>query len=630
MLYGLDNELKNIIDNDISKIVSLDLLKNEDIVVSKLDDNSEYVIEVYKGEKNLIKYKEKHNLFRALGLYAQFLNNGEKSFEIKEKSVINLVGAMIDTSRNAVYRVSEVKRLLIKMALMGHSRCMLYTEDTYELDGYEYFGYLRGKYTKNELREIDDYAYNLGIEIIPCIQTLAHLKQTLKWEYAGGMRDTEDVLLVGEEKTYKFIEAMFSTLRQVFRSNNIHIGMDEAFNLGRGEYMSKHGYESHQSIMIKHLSKVCEIAKKYNFKPMMWDDMFLRAGAPNGDYYDVNTVITDEIANNIPPEVGLVYWDYYNSDEEKYDKLFKIREKFNNKIIFAGGSWKWMGYSPNYSKTFVTSNAALKKCKERGIDEVFVTAWGDDGSEAPLNVILLGLILFAEHAYYDTVDNEWLNKRCEFLTGLSMDDFFALEKLDLVPTVKYPNLDQVNPSTYIIYQDILLGAFDKHIEGLDLKNYYKGLIFKYEEIAKKTKDYNEMFEMFAKISDYLSVKSEIGIDLRKAYLDKDRNKLQSILDNELPELDKKLEAFHNIFRRLWYRECKGQGFEVIDIRLGGVKERIKSTQYRLIQYLNNEIESIEELDEEILYFFTPIMDESNIIPYVGYKNIATQNKLIFY
>ncbi len=34
----------------------------------------------------------------------------------------------------------------------------------------------------------------LGIEVVPCIQTLAHLKQTLRWPYGEGMKDTQDVL----------------------------------------------------------------------------------------------------------------------------------------------------------------------------------------------------------------------------------------------------------------------------------------------------------------------------------------------------------------------------------------------------------------------------------------------------
>lgn len=626
-LKGLDKELENII-LEVSKIVNINFNNNgEEVKVEILDESSVNALEITKGKENIIKYKEKHNFFRALGLYAQLVNEGKETFELKEKSLIEHMGAMIDASRNAVYKVCEVKKLLVKMALMGHSRCMLYTEDTYELDGYEYFGYLRGKYSKVELKEIDDYAYSLGIEVIPCIQTLAHLKQTLKWEYANEMKDTADVLLVGEEKTYKFIEAMMSTLRSVFRSKNVHIGMDEAFDLGRGEYISKNGYESHQELMIKHLNVVCEITKKYDFIPMMWDDMFLREGAPNGGYYNTDTVITDEIANKIPKEIGLVYWDYYTSDEEKYNKLFEIREKFNNKIIFAGGSWKWMGYSPTYSKTFATTNAALQQCKKKGINEVFVTTWGDDGSEAPLNVMLLGLMLFAEHKYYDEVDNEWLNRRCEFLTGLSMDDFFALEELDLVPTVTSPNLGEANPSKYLMYQDILLGAFDKHIEGLDLKTHYNNLELKYEEIATKTEDYKEMYTMFAKISRYLSVKSDIGIRLRTAYKSKNTEELKNILENILPDLQIRLGEFHNVFRSLWYRECKGHGFEVMDIRFGGIRSRIDSTSYRLNQYLNKEVDIIEELEEEILYFSNNVSDDCKLVPYVRYQHIATQNIL---
>lgn len=626
-IVGISDDIKNLLV-DIDKVVDITFLDNcETIEVSILEEENINDIEICKGEANYIKYKKKHQFFRALSLYAQFIKEGKETFEIKEKALIRSIGSMIDVSRNSVYRVEEVKKFLIKIALMGHDTCMLYTEDTYEIDGYEYFGYLRGRYSKEELKDIDDYGYSLGIELVPCIQTLAHLKQTLKYEYAKDMRDTADVLLVGEPKTYEFVEAMISSLRGIFRSNKIHIGMDEAFDLGRGESISKNGYKPHGELMIEHLNAVCEICKKYNFKPMMWDDMFLRAGAPNGDYYNLETVITDEIVNNIPEEVSLVYWDYYTSDEDKYNKLFKIREKFNNNKIFAGGSWMWLGFAPTYSKTFATTNAALKQCKEKNIQEVIVTLWGDDGSEASINVALLGLMLYGEHSYYKEVDTEWLNRRCQFLTGLSMSDFLALEELDLVPTVPNPNLKESNPSKYLLYQDIMLGAFDKHVEGLNLEKYYTSLSRKYEEIAKKTKDYNQMYITFSKLSDYLAVKSEIGIKLRNAYINTDKESLKNILEYVLPELKLRLDNFQDSYRELWYKERKGQGFEVMDIRLGGIRSRIDSTVYRLNQYLSGNIDSIEELDEKILYFLNNFTEECKLISYIRYKDIATQNIL---
>ena len=579
----------------------------EIINVSKLPEESENVIEVLREKNNEIRYKKKHHFFRAFSLYLQFLKKGEESFRKSEKTYIDSVGVMIDASRNAVYRVSEVKKILGYMALMGHNRCMLYTEDTYEIEGYPYF---------------------LGIEVVPCIQTLAHLKQTLRWPYGEGMKDTQDVLLVGEEKTYKFIEAMISSLRECFRSKNIHIGMDEAFDLGRGHYLTKHGHVPHQKLMVEHLNKVNEIAKKYDFKPMIWDDMFLRCGAPDGGYYDLDIVITPEIANNIPEEVSLVYWDYYNSDKEKYKKLLDIRDDFNNNIIFAGGCWRWSGFAPNYSKTFETTNAALNQCKAKGIKEVFATAWGDDGSETPIYSIIVGLILFGEHGYYDKVEKEWIDERCKSLTGLSMEDFTSLEELDLVPSVKIPNMEVCNPSKYIAYQDLLLGAFDKHLEGLDLEEHYINLSKKYEEIGEKSERFKLMFTMYSKLAAYLSVKSEIGLEIRKAYLEKDNDALRLIAYNFIPEIQEKLKSFHKSFRDLWYKECKGQGFEVIDIRLGGVMARCDSTMYRIKAYLKGNIDKIEELEEERLYFSEHFGgDDCKLICCNEYQKIATQNIL---
>ncbi|MGL5692635.1 MAG: beta-N-acetylhexosaminidase, partial [Peptostreptococcaceae bacterium] len=583
---------------------------------------------IKRGNENYIKYKNKNQLFRALGLYVQLVNENKNTFIHKEKNILNSMTTLVDVSRNAVYKVEEFKKFLVKLAFMGHDKCMIYTEDTYELDGYEYFGYLRGKYSKEELKELDDFAFSIGIEIIPCIQALGHLSTTLKWDYARDIKDTDSVLLVGEEKTYEFIEAMISTMRSVFRSKNIHIGMDEAKDIGRGNYLTKNGYRDSHELMIDHLNKVCGIVKKYDFTPMMWDDMFFRAGAPNNeDYYDVNAEISDKIVNEIPKEITLIYWDYYTSDEKVYSTLLKKREKFNNKIIFAGGIWKWLGYAPTYSKTMDTTKLALKQCKENGIKDIIATVWADEGAESPLDSVILGLILFGEHVYNEEVSTEWLNRRCEFLTKLSMNDFMALEEIDLLGVVDEPNHKELNPSKYLIYQDILLGAFDKHIENIELNDYYKNLANKYNEISNRTSEYKDLFELFYYISKYLEIKGDLGIKIKNAYLKNDKDYLQNVADKALPDLEIRLNNFHNKMRGIWYKTSKGHGFEVIDIRLGGVKTRIESTKYRLNQYLNNEINKIEELEEEKLYYSNNMDEKSKLISFVKYQHMATQNTL---
>ncbi|MBR3961408.1 MAG: hypothetical protein IKK13_04255, partial [Clostridia bacterium] len=62
----------------------------------------------------------------------------------------NMLGVMLDCSRNGVMRVDTVKRYAKLLSDMGYNTLMLYTEDTFEVDNQPFFGYMRGRYTKEE------------------------------------------------------------------------------------------------------------------------------------------------------------------------------------------------------------------------------------------------------------------------------------------------------------------------------------------------------------------------------------------------------------------------------------------------------------------------------------------------
>lgn len=76
------------------------------------------------------------------------------------------------------------------MAVMGLNLLMMYTEDTFEVPEYPYFGYMRGRYSYDEMHSCNDYADIFGIEMMPCIQTLGHLTKALKWDYGLNIKDT--------------------------------------------------------------------------------------------------------------------------------------------------------------------------------------------------------------------------------------------------------------------------------------------------------------------------------------------------------------------------------------------------------------------------------------------------------
>ena len=251
-------------------------------------------------------------------------------------------GVMIDCSRGAVPGVSALKNFLDIIAKMGYNCAMLYTEDTYEIPTEPFFGYKRGKYTLSELSELDEYANGLGIELIPCVQTLAHLNAIFRWDcYKKNILDIDDIMIIGEERTYDLIEKMFKALSETLKTRKLHIGMDEAHHVGLGKFLDKNGFKNRYDILLYHLNRVCDIAKKYGYETLMWNDMFFRL-VQNGDYRtDADVNFPAEVTEKIPENCKMVYWDYYAEKAEVYGAMIENSRKLSDNIWFAGGAWCW-------------------------------------------------------------------------------------------------------------------------------------------------------------------------------------------------------------------------------------------------------------------------------------------------
>ena len=504
-------------------------------------------------------------------------------------------GVMLDMSRNAVMKPEQVKKFAKVISAFGYNMIELYTEDTYEVDGEPYFGYMRGRYTKEELKDIVSYCDSIGVEVIPCIQTLAHLNQIFKWAPYWPINDTGAILLAEEERTYQLIENMFKTLRESFTSKHIHIGMDEAHFLGLGRYMDKHGIRNRFDILNDHLAKVVEIANKYDFKPQMWSDMYFRL-ANGGGYYGKNIQIPQSVKDKVPKEVGLVYWDYYHTKKEDYDSMIKAHLEFNNDVWFAGGAWTWRGFAPNNQFTMKSMKQAMLSCKKLGVDNIFLTMWGDNGKETSFYAVLPSL--FAVRKFYEGVTNMNVIK-AEFkkITGESFD---ALAALDLPDRVAGAQGSGENPSKHMLYTDPFLGFLDSTITvGAGKK--YALLAKRFTRLARQS-TYGYVFQSMSKLCNVMSIKYELGRKTREAYQSGDKEALKSLVV-EYKKVERKLQAFYVAFKNLWYTENKPQGFEVHDIRLGGLEKRLAACRETLVAYLDGKIDKIPELEEKLLDYF---------------------------
>ena len=572
---------------------------------AKINTNTDdYIITYYegdtlkvckKGNKIDVAYANDSQLFRSVLLCAELINDGVDR-EICEEEQFRRKGVMIDLSRAGVMTVDALKNYMEYMALFGLNALMLYMEDVYEVEELPYFGYMRGRYSKEDLKEIDSYGMLYGIEVIPCIQTLGHFEQYLKWNEAKDFRDTSTVIMPGTEESMAFVEKLLSTVSECFTTNLIHLGMDEAWGMGRGNYLKKYGYENGAHLFCDHLSKVKKLADKYNFKPMIWSDMYFRLASAEEKYYDENVEFSDYVKDMVPKDVALTYWDYYHKDEAFYTNMINKHKQLSDNIVFAGGIWLWAGFLPDYKNTIATTNPALEVCKREGIKDIYATIWGNDGCETDILFSLPACVLYGEHAYNKSVDNDIVNKRVEIVFGTQMNVFERISDA-LYPTGSFSRTNPTVSVKQIMYNDIICGIADYELLNEDIYKTYKKLYDEYTELSKKESMFKQHFEYVATICKICYEKTHITINLHKKY---NKEYLNDIMINKLTQLIEDYSALKEIHYSLWHKSYRPFGFEIVDGRYGAAIERIKTAIKRITDYIDGNIDFLPELNEKRL------------------------------
>jgi len=601
--------------NQVSELCAdLSILVSENGLPLKATKGDSFKV-VCKADGYSVTYRKKCELFRGISML-DGMKPGDKI--VVDTPAPEMLCYMVDESRNAVMNKSGLRTLIRTLAALGYDSLMLYTEDTYEVPGYPYFGHMRGRFSEKELREIDDYAFSFGIEVIPCIQTLAHLATAIRWPGLSGFSDTGDILLAGSERTYQFVKACLETCARCFRSRRINIGMDEAHDLGLGRYLKRNGYRKASDIMLEHLGVVAKLCEEVGLAPMMWSDMFFRM-AFGGGYYVREGEISQEIMDKVPANVTLVYWDYYSLDQQRVDHMIECHQKFNNPVAFAGGAWKWSCIAPHNRFSLVSTKIQLDSMAAHGIGQVIVTGWGDNGGEAAQFSTLPVLLYYSERLYSGKdADEETLKARSLQVFGTAWDDLLLFDLPNDMPgtapgQVSHP----VNPCKYLLYNDPLEGLFDKHMQP-DVAEQYAG--FAKQLLAHAgDKRWGYIYNCLGSLCDLLSVKSDLGVKITAAYKADDKVALRELATTVIPAAVNKLDIFTAAFRTQWYTENKHFGFTNEEIRLGGLRARLISTETRIMEYVNGDVDSIEELDEPRLWF-DGRGDGDTRTPYICYNS----------
>ncbi len=546
-----------------------------------------------EGDICRIGFRERIHLFRALGILRE--NGGKSPINYTEKMYIPGIGVMIDASRNSVPAPGFLRDVLDRMALMGLNCLILYMEDVYELEGEPRFGYMRGGYAREQLRQLDDYAHQYGISIVASIQVLGHLEKVLRFPEYASLQDSPSCLLVGEEKTYELIGKMLQTIGQCLRSRMVIVGMDETHGLGEGRYRQKNGVRRPLDIFLEHLQRVHALARESGLEIALYSDMLFSYSSPRHVYLDPEEAPDPEICARLPEDAGLIYWDYYSRDPSLLNGMMK-RHRDTGRAIYAGPLLSVSSFCVNYPFTFRTAEPALEAVKKYQIPMAYGCLWHDDGAECCDWLGLLGMQYYAESAYReDSVGREVLDARFAACTGLRAGWFADAAFLDAIPCSNPENRWPPNPSKYLLWQDPLEGLYDADLQGLGLDAHYEKTAQLLEADLEKAGEEGWFLQVPLLLARTLQLKAALGERLHQHYKDRDRAALGTDAE-QMGELLVQVKDLRIAHRQQWMQTCSPFGWSRLDLRYGGLIARLETAVYRLGQYLEGNLSELPELE----------------------------------
>lgn len=528
----------------------------------------------FSGTETVISAGSRPAFLRALGC-------AMAGRETAGKLRFTTLGVMLDCSRNRVYTVDFIKSILLKTALTGFNLLMLYTEDVYELPGEPAFGYMRGRYTAEEIREIDRYAKRLGIEVTACIQTLGHLEHIFTHYQYSGIRDTAGILLAEEDATYSLIEKMIRFQAENLSSRQIHIGMDETHGLGRGRFLDIHGYEPQKEIYLRHLTKVCAICRKYGLTPAIWSDMLLRFEDPG------------TIRAALPPDLKLYCWNYSATDEKTYEDILGRHGQFQRETAMASAVYTYNTFCWFAEKTEAALPPCIRACENKGVRELLITVWGDAGAFCNFDSALAGLV-YASNAACGEEDAGLASALFHTICG---EEYPLFRKASALHRIIRKN---IIPVPGLLWQDPLQGGiysycFSKY--GDIMRIYLRDLKEVHRDLSGRT--LSPSLRQIFSVIDLLLHGIFFREKLLKAYAERRQELLLEIRGRDIPAYLEKITAFDHWFRREWMRSAKPFGLEIIQRRNAGLAARVEETALRLDEFFSGKRSRIEELDEAL-------------------------------
>ena len=309
-------------------------------------------------------------------------------------------GYQLDISRCKVPTMSTLFRMVDFLASLGYNQFQLYTEHTFAYSKHETVWREASPMTPDEIRALDSYCAERGIELVPNQNSFGHLEHWLRHpEYNdlaemphGGavVKRWGDYVVAHptsicptDPRSVTFLAGLYDELLPCFRSRYVNVGCDETVELEDDECKGRSATairdKGSSRVYLDFLLKIHELCAARKHIMMFWGDIILHK---------------PELIPELPKDVICLDWGYEaNHPFARDTAAFRTADR---KFIVCPGTSAWGSLSGRVNNMMANVDGAVTNGFANGMSGLMVADWGDGGHPNPW-IVSVPAIVYAAH-----------------------------------------------------------------------------------------------------------------------------------------------------------------------------------------------------------------------------------------
>ncbi len=315
--------------------------------------------------------------------------------EIVDRPAFPVRGVMLDVSRDRAPTMDHLQAIVDQLAAWKINHLQLYTEHMFAYTGHEIVWRGGDPFTPDEIRTLDAYCAQRGVELAANQNCFGHLHRWFRhepyrdlaetlgdWDFDGTPRAGGFSICPIDDRSAPFIESLLDQLMPCFTSPRINIGCDETFDVGQGRSREVVAEQGRASVYASFVNGIAQAVNQRGGRPMFWADIALRD--PRG---------LDELDRSL---LALA-WGY--EPDSPFDQWRDALPAAGFDFWVCPGTSTWRSITGRTTERRGNLRAATSHGVAGGATGCLVTNWGDLGHRQQWPIELYALAEGASAAW---------------------------------------------------------------------------------------------------------------------------------------------------------------------------------------------------------------------------------------